>query len=100
MGLVYLYLTLFVCLQALVTLLVRYEVSFSAASIGMVIINNTLSWSTHIDNILPKLSSACYAMRSVKSYVSRQMLKVIYYSYFHSIMSYGIIFWGHSVGGM
>jgi hypothetical protein len=28
------------------------------------------------------------------------MLKVIYYSYFHSITSYGIIFWGHSVGGM
>jgi hypothetical protein len=55
-------------------------------------INNTLSWTTHIDNILPKLSSACYAMRSVKSYLSQQMLKVIYYSYFHSIMSYGIIF--------
>jgi hypothetical protein len=58
-------------------------------------INNTLSWTTHIDNILRKLSSACYAMKSVKSYVSQQMLKVIYYSYFHSIMSYGIIFWGH-----
>ena len=63
-------------------------------------INNTLSWTTHINNILPKLSSACYAMRSVKSYVSQQMLKVIYYSYLHSIMSYGIIFWGHSAGGM
>jgi hypothetical protein len=49
-------------------------------------INNTLSWTTHIENILPKLSSACYAMRSVKPYVSQQMLKVIYYFYFHSIM--------------
>jgi hypothetical protein len=39
-------------------------------------------------------------MRSVKSYVSQQMLKVIYYFYFHSIMSYGLIFWGHSEGGM
>jgi hypothetical protein len=36
-------------------------------------INNTLSWTTHIDNILPKLSSACYAMRSIKPYVSQQM---------------------------
>jgi hypothetical protein len=35
-------------------------------------------------------------MRSVKPFVSQQMLKVIYYSHFHSIMSYGIIFWGHS----
>jgi len=59
-------------------------------------INNTLSWKTHIDKILPKLSSACFAMRSVKPFVSQQMLKVIYYSHFHSIISYGLIFWGHS----
>jgi len=60
------------------------------------IINNALSWKTHIDKILPKLCSACFAMRSVKPFVSQQTLKVIYYSLFHSIMSYGIIFWGHS----
>jgi hypothetical protein len=59
-------------------------------------INNTLSWKTHIDKILPKLCSACFAMRSVKPFVSQQTLKVIYYSHFHSIISYGIIFWGHS----
>jgi hypothetical protein len=35
-------------------------------------------------------------MGSVKPYVIYQMLKVIYYSYFHSIMSYSIIIWGHS----
>jgi hypothetical protein len=63
---------------------------------GGLIINNTLSWKTHIDKILLKLCSACFAMRSVKPFVSQQMLKVIYYSHFHSIMSHGIIFWGHS----
>jgi len=35
-------------------------------------------------------------MRSVKPFVSMKMLKLIYYAYFHSIISYGIIFWGHS----
>jgi len=55
-------------------------------------INNTLSWKTHIDKILPKLSSACFAMWAVKSFMSRQMLKAIYYSYSHSIISYGVIF--------
>jgi len=59
-------------------------------------INNTLSWKTHIDKILPKLCSACFAMRSVKPFMSQQKLNVIYYSHFHSIMSYGIIFGGHS----
>jgi hypothetical protein len=29
-------------------------------------INDTFSWKTHIKYIMPKLSSACYAMRPVK----------------------------------
>jgi hypothetical protein len=59
-------------------------------------INNTLSWKTNIDKILPKLSSAFFAMGSVKLFVSQQMMIVIYYSHFHAIISYGIIFWGNS----
>jgi len=35
-------------------------------------------------------------MRSVKLYVSLNALKMIYYSYFHSVMTYGLLFWGHS----
>jgi hypothetical protein len=58
-------------------------------------INNNLCWKTHIDKILPKLSSACFAMRAVKQFMSPQMLKAIYYSHFHSIISYSVIFWGH-----
>jgi len=59
-------------------------------------INNTLSWKTHIDKILPKLSSACFAMQAVKLFMSPQKLKAIYYSYFHSIISYSVIFRGHT----
>jgi hypothetical protein len=57
--------------------------------------SQALSWKTHIDKILPILSSACFAMRAVKPFMAPQMLKAIYYSHFHSIISYGIIFWGH-----
>jgi hypothetical protein len=59
-------------------------------------INNNLSWKTHIECIKSKLSSACYAMRSVKSYVTINTLKMIQYSYFHSVMTYGLLFWGSS----
>ena len=31
----------------------------------------------------------------VKPYVSHNSLKMIYYSYFHSNMTYGFLFWGH-----
>ena len=51
----------------------------------------TSSWSIFI-----QLSSPCYAMRSVKLYVLLDTLKMIYYSYFHSVITYGLLFWGHS----
>jgi hypothetical protein len=28
--------------------------------------------------------------------MSQEVLKMVYYTYFHSVMSYGIIFWGNS----
>jgi hypothetical protein len=59
-------------------------------------INNTLSGKIHIEKILPKLSSACFAIRAVKPFMSPQMLKAIYYTQFHSIISYSVIFWGHT----
>jgi hypothetical protein len=60
-------------------------------------LNNTLSWRTHIDTIIPKLSSASFALRVVKPFLSQDSLKMVYYSYFNSIMTYRLIFWGNSL---
>jgi hypothetical protein len=59
-------------------------------------LDNTLSWKTHIGTIMPELSSASFAMRAVKPFLSQDSLRMVYYSYFHSIMTYGLIFWGNS----
>jgi len=59
-------------------------------------LDNTLSWRTHIDTIIPKLSSASFALTVVKPFLSQDSLKMVYYSYFHSVMTYGLIFWGNS----
>jgi len=59
--------------------------------------NNTLSWNNHIDLLMKKLSMACYIIRNAKTYMSASSLKVIYNTFFHSAMSYGIIFWGKSL---
>jgi hypothetical protein len=56
-----------------------------------IFINDTLTWEKHIVCIIPQLSTACYVMRSLKSYVSHYSLRMVVYSYFHSIMNY-IIF--------
>jgi hypothetical protein len=55
-------------------------------------INNNLSWKTHIESIKSKPSSACFAVRSVKPFLTINSLKMIYYSYFHSVMTYGLLF--------
>jgi hypothetical protein len=57
---------------------------------------NTLSWSDHIVELTSKLNKACYAIRAIKSFMSLDVLRTIYFSYAHSVMSYGIIFWGNS----
>jgi hypothetical protein len=59
-------------------------------------IDNHLSWKNHIDLMIPKLSRACYAIRLMSHINSTDTLKSIYFAYFHSIMKYGIIFWGNS----
>jgi len=43
-----------------------------------------------------KLRTACYAVRYVKHFMSQDTLRTIHFSYFHSVLSYGIIFWGNS----
>jgi len=58
--------------------------------------DNRLTWETHIDTFIPKLSSARVAIRAVRPFMSQESLKMVYYSYFHSIMMYGIIFCGNS----
>jgi hypothetical protein len=59
-------------------------------------IDCTLSWREHVTALTPKLNKACFATRAVKPFMTLKVLKMVYFSYFHSIMSYGIIFWGSS----
>jgi len=79
---------------------VKYElkdisISTETKFLGL-IINETLSWNQHIDQIETKVCSACYALRNLKPVVPQSTLRTIYYSYTHSILSYSIIFWGRS----
>jgi len=55
-----------------------------------------ISCRKHIDQMMIKLNRACYAIRYVKHFMSHDTQRTIYFSYFHSSLSYGIIFWGNS----
>jgi hypothetical protein len=61
------------------------------------IIVNILSWGFHSDEIVPELNKACCVIGSVnKPFISFEVLRMIYFSLVHSVVSYGIIFWGTS----
>ena len=59
-------------------------------------IDNHLTWRNHIDQISPKLSVACYMVRQMYHICNNDTLRSIYFAYFHSIASSGIILWGIS----
>jgi hypothetical protein len=59
-------------------------------------LDTTLSWVGHINKIIPKLNLACFAIRTLKLFLSIEELKTIYFAYVHYVISYGIIFWGNA----
>ena len=61
-----------------------------------IMIGNTLMWKSHVEMIIPKLSVAFVVVRAIKPFMMLDTLKMVYHSYFHSIIKYGVIFWGNS----
>jgi len=59
-------------------------------------VNCLLTWTNHINYLTKKLSKTCYVIRNIKPHLSMSSLKMVYHSLFHSITSYGILFWGNS----
>jgi len=59
-------------------------------------VNCSLTWTNYIDFLTKKLSNTCHLIRNIKPYLSIPAMKMVYHSLFHSIMSYGIMFWGNS----
>ena len=43
------------------------------------------------------MSQACYIIRAVKPFFMQDVLKMIYYAYCHSVVTYGLLFWGNSL---
>ena len=58
--------------------------------------DTTLTWKHHIGELTSRLNKACYAIKSIKPFMSLDVLRSTYLSYAHSIILYGIIFWGNS----
>lgn len=61
-----------------------------------VYLDNKLSWAQHIEYISVKLSRVIYLLRQLMNCVPEKYVRTSYFSFFQSILTYGIILWGNS----
>lgn len=57
-------------------------------------LDRKLQWGAHIECLAGKLSSAAFAVWKVRQLTDVNTARLVYFSYFHSVMSYGILLWG------
>ena len=61
-----------------------------------VFLNDSLSWDTHLNNLIPKLNRAIGLLAKIRHYTPKYLLKTIYYSLFNSHLIYASQIWGQS----
>lgn len=60
--------------------------TISTRFLGMQI-NTHLNWKKHIDQILPKQSTACFSIRCLFHIPNIDVLRMVCFAYFHSILN-------------
>ena len=71
----------------------KINTTTSAKYLG-VYLNDSLTWETHFKNLIPKLNRTIRLLSKVRHYMSKFLLKMIYYSLFNSHLIYASQIWG------
>lgn len=61
-----------------------------------VTLDTGLNWSAHIQKLCSKISSQIFALRQMRLYLPREVLRTVYFSIVQSHIMYGILLWGQS----
>lgn len=59
-------------------------------------LDSQLTWKTDINYLLNKLSTVCFITRRSSQILNIETMRIVYFTHFHSLIKYGIIFWGKS----
>jgi hypothetical protein len=57
---------------------------------------NHMDWKDNVEQIVPKLSAACFSIKNIIHTLIPVTLRMVYIVYFHLALRYEIIFWGNS----
>lgn len=71
------------------------NVNNNAKYLGLTL-SSDLKWNIHINNIASRLAVVCCLIRRLQNVVDKEVLLKVYFGCFHSLMTYGILFWGNS----
>jgi len=72
----------------------NYVKSSSNTKLLGFIIDDSLSWKADVDQMMSKLNTACFVIRTIQAIMSQETLRVVYFTHIYSVMSYRILFWG------
>ena len=57
---------------------------------------NHLNWSKHKANLIPKLTRAIGLLSKIRHYVTKELLRTLYFSLFNSHLIYGCQVWNQN----
>ena len=59
-----------------------------------VIMDENLSWAPHVQKVEKKVASSCWALKAISEYVTRDVMKKIYFGIIYAHLFYCISCWG------
>ena len=59
-----------------------------------IVIDSTLSWSNHIDNVATKISKTIGLLYKIRYFIDIKIIKTLYYSLVYPHLIYGVEVWG------
>lgn len=59
-----------------------------------IIFDENVKWNKHIEYLISKTKYLIFIFSKITTFMDINTLKIIYYAFFHSLISYGIIAWG------
>ena len=61
-----------------------------------IVLDVKLSWRPHIDTVKNKINKSLYAMRRLKSYFPKHLLRAVYFALVQTHIDYGLKLWGNA----